>query len=377
MTTGLPIEAERYLANLAEGLRAMPRNERDSLLLELRSHFEALAARGGAQAAVDGVAELGSAQGLAREFIAARRGGGAPIAVPEAAVPDPVKPFTARAAIAEAIATIRGADERLRVVGAVLLATLGSTNFMAFLAAHEAASAWPKPLTAALRLAGLLFALVAAYRIMLAGSPKPWRVDLPFARYVGGAAVMLAAIVAVQLVIKALVVGAALRAGLDPGTTTAMRAGAAALATIALVFALVRFQPWLVSLATARPGLTPLGSWRGMRGKTAAMIGGWLALVLPLFAVHYAITAYALAAAPTRFLLPLAGIDAIVATVQTFLVSALLVTAYRWVADRAAPEPAPFAALEPSRDAVDAARRRLLDALDERYEKQMRPFAAR
>lgn len=377
MATELPIEAERYLANLAEGLRAMPPNERRSLVLELRSHFAALQARGGS-AVADGIADLGPAQALADEFVAARvAGGGATLAAPDGVTSPSARPFTVRAAIRETFATILGADERLRVVGAVLLATLAATNFMTFLAASHPEAAMPKLATIGLRLAGIIFALVAAYRIMLPGSPPPWRVDRPLARYVAVGVALLAAVMAVQLSIKAVMLGAAAGAGLTAAQVYPARAVAAGLVTLVFVFAFLRFQPWMIALATGRSDLTPLASWRGMRGKTASTASAWLALILPLFVLHYSITAYALSAAEPRFYLPLAAIDGLVTTVQTILVSALLVTAYRWVVDQAAPEPAPFAAAEPSREAIEAARRMVLDAIEARHERQMRPFAGR
>lgn len=354
----------------------MPRHERDSLILELRSHFEALRARG--DAAVDkGVADLGPAHLLAGEFIAARGPGS--IAMPVAPVPagDPPRPFTLRAVIRDSLATLAGADERLRIAAAVLLATIAMTNFMAFLGAHNPDAAFPKPLTLALRIAGLLVAVVATYRIMLPGSARPWRIDAPFLRFVGGGLALLAVVIGCQLAVaRGLVpmLGAAL--DLAGGAAMALKVGAAALTTIACVFALLRFQPWVVALATGRPGLTPLSSWRAMRGKTAVLFGGWLVMVLPLFAAHSAISSFAVTLAPGLLLLPLAAADGIVATVQALVVSALLVTAYRWVTDQAAPAPAPFAAVEPSREAVAAARRMVLDAIEARYERQMRPYRA-
>lgn len=374
MATELPIEAERYLANLAEGLRAMPPNERRSLILELRSHFQGLHARGGT-AVIDGIADLGPAQALAAEFIAARPAGAAPASVEHLPPDSGARPFTVRAAIRETFATIAGADERLRIVGAVLLATLAVTNFMAFLATSHPGSAMPKPTTLLLRLAGIIVALVAAYRIMLPGPRQPWRIDLPLARYVGAGVTLLAAVMAVQLAIKAAILGAAAGAGLTPDQVYPARVIVAGSVTIAFVFAFLRFQPWMIALATGRSDLTLTSSWRGMRGKTAAMIGTWLLLILPFFMLHYATTAFALSAAEPRFYLPLAAIDGIVTTIQTLLVSALLVTAYRWVADKAVPEPAPFASAEPTREAMEAARRMVIDAIEARYERQMRPFA--
>lgn len=378
MTTELPIEAERYLANLAEGLRAMPPSERDSLLLELRSHFASLNARGGA-AVEQGIADLGPAHVLAREFVAARSAAPAAstIAAPVEHLRTAAHPFTVKAAIRETFATLKGADERLRVVGGVLLATLVVTNFMAFLVSTNPEAALPTPATMALRLAGIIFALVAAYRIMLPDSPKPWSIDLPFARYFGAGMALLTAVMAVQLSIKAAILGIAAGAGLTADQVYPARVVIAGLASVAFVFAFMRFQPWMIALATGRSGLTPLRSWRGMRGKTVATIGAWLALVLPLLALHYALTGFALAAAEPHLYLPVAAIDGIVTSVQTLIVSALLVTAYRWVADQAVPEPAPFASAEPSREAIVAARRMVLDAIEARYERQMRPAVAR
>lgn len=356
----------------------MPLNERQPVILELRSHFAALHARGGT-AVADGIAELGPAQALADEFVAARRAGpAAAIVAPVEHLMSthPVRPFGVRAAIRETFATIAGADERLRLVGAVLLATLATTNFMAFLASSNPEAALPKPLTMLLRLAGIVVALVAAYRIMMPGSRRPWRLDLPLARYLGAGVALLGVVMAVQLSLKAAILGIAAGAGFTPEQAYVPRVVAAGFVTLAFVFAFLRFQPWMIALATGRADLTPLGSWRGMRGKTAATIGAWTVLVLPFFVAHYAITAYALSAAEPRFYLPLAAIDGIVTTAQTIIVSALLVTAYRWVADKAVPEPAPFAAAEPSREAVEAARRMVLEAIEARYERQRRPFAA-
>ncbi len=369
MTTELPTAAERYLANLAAGLQGLPRHERESLILELRSHFAALQSRG--DTAIDtAIADLGPAQTLAAEFVAARPASGLALVPPTVATP-PARPFTIRSAVREALATLAGADERLRIAAAVLLATIAATDFMAFLGAHHAEAALPKPLTLALRLAGLLVALVATYRILLPGSAQPWRLDRPLLRYVGAGLALLALVAACQLgVARGLV--PLLAAGLAPAGALAVKAAIVALVTVGCVFAALRLQPWLVALATGRRGLEAAGSWRGMRGKTLPLIGGWMLLVMPLFALHLTISAIALAASDPALLLALAGLDGLVATLQALVATALLVTAYRWVTDLPLPAPSPFSTAEPDPAGMAAARRMLLDAIDARYARQMR-----
>ena len=369
MTTELPIAAERYLENLAAGLRTLPRHERESLILELRSHFDALRTRG--DAAIDAaIADLGPAQALAAEFVAARPASGVALVPPPVEAP-PARPFTLRAAVRESLSTLRGADERLRIAAAVLLATIAATDFMAFLAAQSAAAAFPRPLTMALRLAGILFALVAIYRILLPGAARPWRIDLPLLRYVGAGLALLMMVIGCQLAVARGLVPL-FADGLGAAGAMAVKAGLVGAVAIACVFAALRLQPWLIALATGRPGLGALESWRGMHGKTRALVGGWLVLVLPLFALHLAISAVALSARNPALLLGLAGFDGIVATAQTLLASALLVTAYRWVADLPLPALSPFSTAEPDPAGMATARRMLLDAIDARYERQMR-----
>lgn len=371
--TELPIAAQRYLANLADGLRTLPRHERDSLILELRAHFQALRTRG--DTAIDSaIADLGPAQALAAAFVAARPAGGIAVVPPPVEAPA-APPFTVRAAVRESLATLRGADERLHTAAAVLLATIAATDFMAFLAAHHADAALPRSLTMALRLAGLVVALVAAYRILLPGAARPWQLDRPLLRYVGAALALLALVGACQFAVARgllpLLVG-----GLAPGAALATKALLVGLVTLGCAAAALRLQPWLVALATGRSGLDAAGSWRGMRGKTRSLIGGWAVLVLPLFALHLAISAAALAVADPALLLALAGIDAIVATLQALLATALLVTAYRWVVDLPLPAAAPFSTAAPDPAGMAAARRMLLDAIDARYERQRRPAPA-
>lgn len=371
MNTGLPIDAERYLANLAEGLRAMPPNEREPLAIELRAHFTALYERG-EDAVLRGIAGLGSAQALADRFLAARSAGPAPFAPVGSMPASAARPFGTRAAMRETLATIGRADERLRLVGAVLLATLATTDVMAFLAATDPAAALPKPVTLSLRVAGLIVALVAAYRILLPGSRQPWRLDLPFVRYLGAGLLLLAAVIGVQLALKTAMFSLVPTLGYRPEQAYLPHVAIAGVATLGFVFAVLRFQPWMVGLATGRADLGLLGSWRGMRGKTAAIAGAWLAMVLPFVVLHYAISAYALTIADLPVHLALAAIDGIVATIETLLVSALFVTAYRWVVDVAMPEPAPFASAEPSHAAVVADRALLLAAIEARHERRLR-----
>lgn len=352
MENALPSAAERYLDRLERALWALESEERGAILLELRGH---LAAR--AESVDETIAALGPPERLAQDFLAAGAGGGGPAALPEAETP---RRLSLHSVLSQVLATWRGSREGLFAVGAVLLTALIASDWALFTLALKPGAALPAWAVMLGRTGAVLLALCAAYRLLLASDRRAWAVDLSAIRFMAGTLATLA-LGAVGAVAATRAGTAGLHAaGLDGGGLAAARAGMAFLTLAAIAIPLLRIQPWLAALAAGRQELGLGASWRGTRGRMAAIAKGWAALVLPLYLLHFLLSYSAVKLFPIGVAqLGLAGIDGIVSTVMALAAASLTATVFRWITGDPTPAPRPFGSEQPRADLIEAARIRL------------------
>lgn len=352
MENALPSAAERYLDRLERALWALPSDERGAILLELRGH---LAAR--AEAADETIAALGPPERLAQDFLAAGAGGGGPAALPE--VETPLR-LSLHAVLSRVLATWRGSREGLFTVGAVLLTALIASNWALFTLALRPSAALPGWAVTLGRTGAVLLALCAAYRLLLSSRSRAWAVDLSTLRFVGGTLAALGLSAAAAIAVTRTATAGLQAAGVSGAALSGTRAAAAFLTLAAVALLLLRVQPWLAALAAGRNDLSLSGSWRGTRGRMAAIAKGWAVLVLPLYLLHFLLSYAAVKLFPLGVAqLALAGADGIVSTVMALAAALLNATIFRWITGEPTPAPRPFGSEQPRADLIEAARIRL------------------
>ena len=355
MENRLPPNAEAYLTQLARELWPIASDERASILLELRSHLIDRAATGALDSAL---ASLGPPRTFARAFDFSRCREAEPAPLPEAFAQGRRKrPITEVAR--EVHATLRASRSGLFLVGALLVTGLTSTTFLAWTSIRLPWVGISFAGVMAVRLAIVLAALCAAYRLALSQSARPWSLDRSAIAFcaatlcvsalgIGGAAVM---IVALKKGLAVLGLNHGLAIVIDLLATLAALAGASIL--------FLRVQPWLAGLAAGRP-LSLKASWRGMSGRTGNIVKGWIAVVLPFYLAHFACDALALRLLPFGpASLALAALDAALSTGVALGAVMLNATAYRWVVGEPIPAPSPFSTEPPSPESIETARARL------------------
>jgi hypothetical protein len=206
------------------------------------------------------------------------------------------------------------------------------------------------PVTA-VRVAAVLAAFSAAYRLALSRTEKPWALDRGFAAFAGG-------LLAGTLVSVSLAVLAGRAAGSIGGETIGR--GVALVVILAASVALLRIQPWLAALAARRPGFSLAASWRGTRRRMRAIASAWAVLILPLYFVHALLNLLAVRVLPFGpGDLALAAVDSI--DCALILVGAAMLNAavYRWIVGEPVPAPSPFATEAAGSELIEAAGARL------------------
>jgi hypothetical protein len=344
MTNPLPHPAEAWLAALERELWTLASDERASIVAELRGH---LAARSLAGRLDEALSALGSPRALAEAYDRPERTSGvAPL--PEALV---LSPKTVRALLADVRATQRASRNSLPLVGALLVTSLTSTDFLLWLDVRMPSVGVATAPVTAVRIAVVLAAFCAVYRLALSRTERPWALDRGFAAFAG--AFLAASLAGVSLALLAgRAAGVAAGAGVGRGVAFAM------LAVVSL--ALLRIQPWLAALAARRPGFGPAASWRGTRGRMRAIAGAWGMLVLPLYVLHALLNLLALRILPFGpGDLVLAGADSIVCALIVVGAAMLNAAVYRWIVGEPVPAPSPFATEPAAPERVEEARLRL------------------
>ncbi len=368
MTGLLSAEAELYLRQLEKELWPLGSAEREAILLELRGHLEACSSQGGALRLADALASMGTPEEFARAFVVegagdARRRAGLPSRdlVPLAPPPEYERtPDKMRLAemIGQVRATFRAGRPGFFLIGALLVALLTATNFAAFM--HElrpgiVEQIWPVMLV---RVAVVVMALAAAYRALLTEEHRIWAVDLSTFRFAGG---LIAVGATTILTVLAIVTPAKALLALLPETPAMLLRGALILVLLGAISAMfLRIQPWLVGLAIDRREITLKAALRETRGKTLAIVKAWAVIVLPLYVLHFVLTAFALSWKPFNpGHLMIAGIDGIVSALIVIGAALLNATIFRWAAHEAIPPARPFAPDLPEEQTVEEARLRI------------------
>jgi len=363
----LPAQAEQYLRDLERALWPLGSYERETILLELRGHLVGCAEQGGARVN-EALKSLGTPEECSRAFVIEGAGetyrrAGMPgrALVPLGPPPEfarKAENLSIRQVVGQVVATFRASRRVYWAIGAVLLTALTATNFLSY--AHSAGGGsaggiWPIML---IRAAVVIAALAAAYRASLTDDQPVWGVDLSTLRFGAGlAAVTLAAVAAVLLVMTA---ATPLLASLPAAGASLVKALLILVLLALCSCSYLRLQPWLVGLAIDRREVTLKRALLETRGKTLVIVRAWAVLVLPLYMLHFALTAAAMNWAPiTPLLLGLAALDGL-ASMGVAIVAALLnATVFRWVTDEPIPAPLPFSQDMPSDQHVEEARARL------------------
>lgn len=352
MESALPSAAERYLDRLERALWALPSDERGAILLELRGH---LAAR--AETAAETIAALGTPECLAQDFLAAGAGGDGPAALPSAETP---RRLSLYAVLSQVLATWRGSREGLFTVGGVLLTALIASDWALFTLALTPNAALPAWAVTLGRTGAVLLALCAAYRLLLFSRSRVWAVDLSTIRFLGGLLTVLVFSAAGAVVVTRTATAGFHAAGVSGGALSGMQAALVFLTLAAIAILLLRIQPWLAALAVGRRDLGLRTSWRGTRGRMAAIAKGWAVLVLPLYLLHFLLSYAAVKLFPLGVAqLILAGVDGIASTVLALAAACLNATVFRWITGDPTPAPRPFGSEQPRADLIEAARIRL------------------
>ena len=367
MTGLLSAEAELYLRQLEKELWPLGSAEREAILLELRGHLEACSSHGALRLA-EALASMGTPDEFARAFVVegagdARRRAGLPgrDLVPLAPPPEFARtPDKMRLGemIAQVRATFRASRPGFFLIGALLVGLLTATNFAAFM--HElrpgiVAQIWPVMLV---RVVVVVMALAAAYRALLTEEHRIWAIDMSTFRFAGG---LIAVGAATILTVLAVMVPAKAVLALLPETPALVLRALLILVLLGAISAiLLRIQPWLVGLAIDRRDVTLRTGLQETRGKMLAIVKAWAVLVLPLYVLHFALTAGALSWKPFNpGHLMIAGVDGVVSALILIAAACLNATIFRWAAHEAVPPARPFAPELPEEQMVDEARLRL------------------
>jgi hypothetical protein len=262
--------------------------------------------------------------------------------------------------VADVRATLRASRNGLWTVGWLLVTSLTATSFLLW---TQVRMPWVGIATAPImlvRIAVVLLAFSAAYRLALAPRERPWALDRGFFAFAAALVLVTAIGVVAALALGRATVAAAAAAGLSPATAFAVRGLAGLAALVALSCALLRVQPWLAALASRREGFTLAHAWRGTSGRMTSIVKGWAVIVLPAYLVHAALNVLALNLLPFGpASLLLAALDAIVCAGIVMGAAMLNATALRWIAGEAIPAPNPFSTEAPPPALVEEARLRL------------------
>jgi hypothetical protein len=219
----------------------------------------------------------------------------------------------------ETIASLRAI--RPGPLAALLLATIG-TNLLDFATVPAMGEkAGPGFVVAAfVRVVAVLWVSYSVQR-HLAGGDRPFRPGLPLARFV---ALQIVLLVAMGIFTK----GAAVMAGPAPDLAAQWLFGFLALALLSLLT--IRLLAWNGALAMGEP-FSALGAvWRGQAGKLGPIIGVLVGLILPVAAIHLALTLVAIKLPlPAEGRLALGVIDGLVQALQLGLSCALGAVAWK------------------------------------------------
>lgn len=218
----------------------------------------------------------------------------------------------------DTLATLRAI--RVDGLGALLVATIGS-NLLDF-ATPSIGRIEVTDIVAAIIPIVITFWASYAVQRQLAGSTRPFHPGMAMARF-GALQILLLAGYGLATRLGTIMQG--------PGEVplaTQWLFGFLALAFYALFT--IRLLAWNAALAMGEPFTMLSGLWRRQGGHLAAIGGAYIALILPVTAIHLAVTLVALKIDMTANLrLTLAIVDGLFQTLELGLASALGVVAWR------------------------------------------------
>lgn len=355
--------AEAFLARLAKQLRPLSPDEREAVLLELRSHLGERQRQGMdvLRAALD---DMGSPETLAKEFIEATMTAmrdnpspPRPVLLPPVIVnsnlPAIYRRGVPRLAVGEIIQdlsdTFAATGDGLWGACAFLVAGFTVTGFVAMLHGtmpdHVAIPTW---LMLGIRLAISIVGSAVAYRCILGQDESVWHVDMPIIRFTLASMVLMLVIFAPSNFLQS---GLAW-AGADSGEHAMpfYHQPLSLLLWISTTLIALRLQPWAVSLALDRP-ITRRSSWEGTAGKSGALAVAWGVTVGPALLAHIGMTFVSVrlpAEAATSFGLLICFVDSLIAMAMTVAATLLNAMTYRWVTREPIPAPRPFSSTRPT-----------------------------
>ena len=180
-----------------------------------------------------------------------------------------------------------------------------------------------------LRFAGVFWLAAVAIRKMVRGPERPWSLDRGFAfLFIWQIAIFaLEGIVSFLLAMTKNAVAPVVPMRIDPYILTMLFT---ALATPIVDLLSLRIAPWLVGKTARVPETTLRTAWRGMRDNWGAAARAYLVLVLPLFAVHFGLTAWLQhAQMPQQLKLQWTVFDGVESIVMLMLLLSLFVASFR------------------------------------------------
>jgi hypothetical protein len=340
MGKDLPDRAERFLFALARKLSSLSSAERDTVLLELRSHLADRAAQG--ETALDAaLSALGDPAELAAGFD--QRDGARMAPVPgRFAMPE--RRMRVREVLLEVRATFLASRDGLMMVGLVLTAVAAAATLLWWTDLRVRGPSFEGSVALAVQWAASLLAYCAGYRIVLADKGRPWRIAASTFRFAAAMTAVDAISLAGTFGIDRLVTTLIMAAGSNDAVVTIGRPAWSTLATLLFFCITLRIQPWLVALAIERRDVTIGASWRGTSGRMLNILRGWVVVVLPLYILHLGLHSYALEHAPVGLgMIPLAVMAGILSVSIALAAILLNATIFRWAVGEPIPSPRPFA----------------------------------
>lgn len=143
----------------------------------------------------------------------------------------------------------------------------------------------------AIRIVGVFWLAAVAIRQMVGSPAQPWSLDrgflFLFVWQIAG--FVLQTFVSVGLAVVKNFAAPVIPFAIDPYVLTLIFI---ALATPIVDLLSLRISPWLVGRTSCDADRTFKAAWRGMRGNWSAAAVTYVVLVLPLFAIHYTLTAW-------------------------------------------------------------------------------------
>lgn len=358
--------AERFLRRLEKSLLPVPAVRRDAILRHYRDRLSDHS-RLGYEALREAVKELGSAEEVAARYLEAERASPTPeLSASRAIVPMPGHrnlpallgqiDCSARSLMADIRASLAATRKDLFVICGVMLAMFAGLNTLVAYHALAGAGFEARAWDGVFGVLVVSVTMTALLRAALRRTDLVWEIGRPL--IVAAAAV--GAIAAASAALSFLIL-LPLGSLLEPRPAALIAEAAAdAVALILVVGASLRLLPWVASRAIGRDDLSLATCLQRGRRRRNAMIKGWAIFVLPLFAVHSALGAVAVADPVFGpFQLAVGGVGAVVAMLMMLMAGMLVAIAYRWVVGEAIPEPLPFAPGVPPEAQVRAARHRL------------------